>query len=289
MKKWGLFILLFQLSVSAQFRGVVLDSISKQPVSFANVWVENENKGATSEENGQFSIQTDEENKTLIISALGYETKKIKMAWATKVLLKPIAFQLNEVEIRTKKETKKLEIGNSKNRYCNQLSGGLPWMFAKYFPYEVKYKLTPFIQNAILFTDSEIKNATFKLRIFEKTSDGLPGADLLEEDIIVIVKKGHHKNTIDLSKYNLSLPTNGLFVAFEWMIIDANKYQFEYKENGTLKSFPTYAPSAVCNEVEVENSYDFRSGKWNKRQKFFINNKSKEVMLEPAINLTLTN
>jgi len=288
MKKWGLFILLLHLSVSAQFRGFILDSISKQPVSFANIWVENENKGATSEENGQFSIQTNEENKILIVSALGYETKKIKMAWATKVLLKPIALQLNEVEIRTKKETKKLEIGNSKNKNI-RWSTNLPWMLAKFFPFEEKYKPTPFIQNAILFTHSEIKNATFKLRIFEINQEGLPGADLLEEDVIVTVKKGRHKNTIDLSKYNLSLPTNGLFVVVEWMIIDANKYPFEYYLDGVKKHETSFAPSVICNENETNNTFGFKSGKWYKTNNHLFNKKSEENFIQPAINLTLTN
>jgi hypothetical protein len=39
------------------------------------IWVENENIGTTSEENGSFSIHVEDQNKVLIFSALGFEKK----------------------------------------------------------------------------------------------------------------------------------------------------------------------------------------------------------------------
>ena len=64
----------------------VVDEFNK-PISYVNIWVENENNSTTSEENGEFSINC-LPNKNLIFSALGYEKKTVKVADAEKVILK---------------------------------------------------------------------------------------------------------------------------------------------------------------------------------------------------------
>lgn len=61
---------------AAQIRGVVKDSLTGQPIPYANIWVENENVATTSEEDGTFSIVVTKD-KNLIFSALGYEKKKL--------------------------------------------------------------------------------------------------------------------------------------------------------------------------------------------------------------------
>ena len=69
-----LLLLLMSFYVSAQTKGVVVDESGK-PIPYVNIWVENENIGTTSEENGEFSINVSD-NKYLIFSAIGYETQR---------------------------------------------------------------------------------------------------------------------------------------------------------------------------------------------------------------------
>jgi hypothetical protein len=57
----------------SQIKGIVLDE-SINPFLML-IWVENENIGTTSEENGSFSIHVEDQNKVLIFSALGFEKK----------------------------------------------------------------------------------------------------------------------------------------------------------------------------------------------------------------------
>jgi len=71
-----LFFLFLSFSLSAQIKGVVKDSISGEPIPYVNIWVENETIGTTSELDGSFSLDLKEE-KILVFSALGFETKKI--------------------------------------------------------------------------------------------------------------------------------------------------------------------------------------------------------------------
>ncbi len=290
MKKFTLLLLCLCTCTYSQIKGIVLDE-SNKPIPYVNIWVENENIGTTSEENGSFSIHVQDQNKILIFSSLGFETKKVKISEAEKVVLKETAFQLDEVIISKSKNIVEIEIGGSKNINHTHLSGRVPWIYAKRFDYSNDYLKTPIIKNAIIFTTSQIKNATFKLRIFEVNKDGAPGLDLLDEDIIVTVKKGNRENKIDLTKFNLVIPQNGIFIAFEWMIIDSNKIDYGQKEKNSNKNreYITFAPSIVCNPVELENTFEYRGGKWFQRKKNIREGKYQNKVSEPAINLTLTN
>ncbi len=161
------------------------------------------------------------------------------------------------------------------------------------FKYEIDYINTPYIKDAIIYTSSEIKNACFKLRVYKVREDGLPGEDIIKEDILVFVEKGSKKNTISLSKYNLNIHKEGIFVAFEWMLIENNKIKLEYKNQDskkTIKEFD-YAPSLMFNYKDRELTVTYSNGKWNKRPKidFELNKSARGTVIEPAINLTLTN
>jgi hypothetical protein len=107
--------LIFILLIISQFtfsqiKGIVKDSISGEPIPYVNIWVENENIGTTSEEDGTFTINANEEKK-LVFSALGYEEKEIISKTKT-ILLKPKFFQLNEIVIQQPKLAEEIEIGN---------------------------------------------------------------------------------------------------------------------------------------------------------------------------------
>ena len=88
MKENRLLVLLLLISVTvmAQVKGIVVDEFNK-PISYVNIWVENENNSTTSEENGEFTINC-QPNKNLIFSALGYEKKTVIAAESEKVILK---------------------------------------------------------------------------------------------------------------------------------------------------------------------------------------------------------
>jgi hypothetical protein len=292
MKEKRYLVLLFLtcFSITAQIKGFVVDD-KNQPIPYVNIWVENENIGTTSEENGSFTIYVEDQNKVLILSALGFEIKKVKVSEAEKVVLKRIIFQLDEVVISKKSGAVEVEIGDSKNINLSYLSGAKPLIFAKRFNYSNDFSKTPFIKNTIIFTKNEIKNATFKLRIFGVDKEGGPGLDLLNEDIIVKVKKGKRENKIDLTTYNLLIPKNGIFIAFESMIIDSNKFELKYKESNSkkIKEQVAYAPNIVCNAVELENTFEYSGGKWIQRKKSVSEDIYKNKVIEPAINLTLTN
>ena len=292
MKNNILFIwfILISFSLSAQIKGVVVDESGK-PIPYVNIWVEGENIGTTSQEDGTFIIICNEE-KVLVFSAIGYENKKTALNNIKQIVLKSKTFSLNEVVITTLKNSKELEIGGAKKIHHTQLSGDKPWIYAKLFPFEAIYDETPFLKKIIFFSNSEKNNAKLKIRFFQ-LEDSIPTNDLMEEDIIVTVKKGMRKNVIDISKYKLRIPKNGVLVGLEWLIIPENFYEFKYTDGKTKKRIvtPNYAPSLVINYCDELNSFTYSSGMWRRARKYKLNNDKPwdNKTMTPAINLILTN
>lgn len=290
------FLVLFfiSFSLSAQIRGVVKDSISGEPIPYVNIWVENETVGTTSEIDGTFSLAIKEE-KVLVFSALGYESKK-GVSTNEVIFLKPIAYELNEVVVEQPRFKEEIEIGNFHKSAGYHISGDLEWSNAKYFKYELTYEETKFVKKIKITTRSKVNNAKFKIRIFSVNKEGYPDNDLLSEDIIVTVKKGKRKNVIDISNFKLVFPKEGLFIAYEVLKIESNKYIFEYTESESKKLIKKtyYAPDFESNIVDEQNTYHYRSGKWIKLQRWHNNEtglreRYNNKVFEPAINLILTN
>ena len=284
-------LMLISLSMSAQIKGVVKDSVTGKPIAYVNIWVENENIGSTSEENGTFSINTNEKTKKLIFLALGFEKKIIKASQANEVILKPEATEIEEIVISRRRETKLIEIGKTKNKTYQAFDNG-PRIDVKYFPYLPYYKKTKYIKQVSIYTDSHIENATFKIHFYNVDPNGFPGEEILNKDFIVSVKKGMKKTAFDISDFNLQLPKNGVFVGFEKLVIEKNKIETTITDFNTNKTRTqkTYFPFVLYNYVEKEFLYTFSGGKWNRQSKETNSKVSDKMMInEPAINLILTN
>ena len=278
------------ISISAQIKGIVKDSISGKPIPYANIWVENENIGASTEENGEFVIHTNS-NKNLVFSALGYQKKTLKASQAQVVNLASKSYQLDDVVILKKFESKIIEIGKSKNAIYQAFDNG-PRIDVKYFPYFIRYKKTKFIKQVTVETDSKIEAATVKIHFYSVDANGFPGEELLTKDFVVTVPNGVVKNIFNVSDYNLRIPKKGLFVGFEKLIIEKNKLETtvtNYNTNVTSTK-KSYSPLVLYNLEERDFLFTFSGGKWNKEIHYdSANVPIKRMVYEPAINLILTN
>lgn len=278
-------------SLSAQIKGVVKDSLSGKPIPYVNIWVQNENIGSTSEENGTFFINSIATGKKLIFSTLGFEKKIIKASEASVVNLKPMAYSLDEVVISKSIGTKSIEIGKTKNEIYQAFDNG-PKIDTKFFPYFPSYKKTKYIKQVSIYTDSRIEDAIIKIHFYETDSNGFPGEELLDKDFVVTIKKGTRTNRFDLMSLNLKFPKNGVFVGFEKLMIEKNKTEKTIIDlNTNIKQIQkTYFPFVLYNYVEREFLYTFSGGKWDIKTKKNNGDSSGKMMInEPAINLILTN
>jgi hypothetical protein len=130
-----------------QLKSVIIDSETKEKISYVNIWVENENSGATSNEKGEFELEVDSP-KIILFSAIGFETRKISSDSIKNILeLKPLITELNEVVIKYKKQTKKIVIGKFKKSKINNYfaCGKTPWISARYFKFQEGYNGTLFL------------------------------------------------------------------------------------------------------------------------------------------------
>lgn len=266
------FFLIVSQFVFSQIRGVVKDSISGEPIPFVNIWVENETIGTTSEADGTFFLEASKQ-KNIVISVLGYERKTLKGSEISEVFLKPTTYNLREVVILNKKQSKQIEIGDIKNAIFQSFDNG-PKIEAKFFPYQASYSKTKFIKEVTIFTDSRIDDATIKLHFYSVDENGFPGEELLTKDYIVTLKKGVIKHRFNISQFDLVFPEKGMFVAYEKLLIESNK-------TGTK-----YQPYVLYNYVERDFFYTYAYGKWSKQSS---ENSEKISVNEPSINLILSN
>ena len=283
--------LLLSVSLSAQIKGIVKDSLSGKPIPFVNIWVENENIGSTSEENGSFFINTIGNGKKLIFSTLGYEKKIIKASEASIVNLKVMAYSLNEVVISKSIGTKTVEIGKAKNEMYQAFDNG-PKIDTKFFPYLPSYKKTKYIKQVTIYTDSRIEDAIIKIHFYTVDSNGFPADELLDKDFVVTVKKGTRINRFYVKEFNLKFPKNGIFIGFEKLMIEKNKTEKTISDSNTklTQIQKTYYPFVLYNYVERDFLYTFSGGKWNRQTNQNDSSSAGKMMInEPVITLILSN
>lgn len=293
-----LFVIIFLLISNlcfSQLKSVIIDSETKEKISYVNIWVENENIGTTSNEKGEFELEIDG-TKVILFSAIGFETKKILSDSIKNILeLKPLVTELNEIVIKSKKRSQELIIGKFKKSKINIYfaCGTIPWISARYFKFQEEYSKTPFLKKIRLLTNSDVENAKFNIRIYDVNENGEPNNYINVKNIIGIAKKGRKITEIDISNLNIEFPKEGLFIAIEWLIIESNKHEYNYTMQDSRKRLRgiSYEPAigTVLAETD-ENGWIFIQGKW---RKIFKNSsgatkryKDKYNLL--AIELTLT-
>ena len=263
------FLFLGKIS-SCQIKSIIIDSVTRENIPYVNIWVENENIGTTSNEEGEFELNVTATNKIILFSAIGYESTKMKAGSIGKeVMLVPQIPVLKEVLIYSKKGTRELIIERFKKSESNHsfVGGVTPWILAKYFGYQDDYESTPYLKKINILTNSEIKNATFNIRLYSVGEDGNPGEYLYEKNIIGIAKKGKTITEVDLSTLNIRFPQNGFFIAYEWLIIESNRHEYSYTVHGSKEEFKgiRYEPAiASLKGNEDKNSWMFTKGNWKK-------------------------
>lgn len=298
-KSISYFLLFISFSVLAQVKGIVKDEVGN-PIPFVSIIVESETNGTSSEEDGSFSIVVDV-TKNLVFSAVGYETKMVKVMESKNVELQKKVFELSEVVINSAKKQKTTEIDNFG-------TGGIRYhsrqTTAKFFAYSEEAKNQPFLKEVTFYADSNIENAKINLRLLKVKPDGSPSEDILEENRIVAVKKGSKNTTVNMEEFNIEIPSNGIFVILEPLKINENRFHKKgekYKDiTGNTKRMDTYTYEPNFGFLpSEENTCWYFAGKWlqnglhkMKNPKSYENllmRKYHDKYLEIAMSITLTN
>lgn len=281
-------LFLFTISATAQIKGVVRDSITKEPIAYAALVYESTVIGTNANLNGEFELTKHESNIKIIVSCLGYKSKTLQLSNINEIYLSPKEEIIEEVVITNRKNTSEIIIGNYKNSKMGFANGGASQIWAKFIKSTDEIKKHSFIKTIQFTTNSRVKNAKLKLRFFYADNEGKPYNDLIFDEIIITVRKGTNINTISLEQYNIQIPEKGIFIGFENLIIEENKYEYTFTQEGKKGKFKGICYEPVIKGYEA-NEYNI----WNiKNDKSFLFNhkfKKDSKPIELGIKLTLTN
>ena len=263
-------ILFYFISVDlfSQTEGYIIDIKTNNPVPFANIWVENENIGTTSNNEGVFYFKDDQNNKFLIITSIGYEKHRVKVDSSTlKIFLVPVTYMIPEVLV-TPIKRKELKVNTyGKSQIQRFTAPSTPQIFARFFPFQNEYRNFRYIKAIRIETLSKTESI-INLRFFKVNQDGEPGNDLLNSNLIINVRKGKRSTLItNFKNTQIQFPIDGLFIAVEYIIVKENEYEYVYfdKESKKTNKVLGYMPMIGTIKTETSsNSWVFRNGKWEK-------------------------
>jgi len=282
-----LFFCLYFEILSAQdidISGFIKEKETEKAIPFATIEIFSKKLGVAANFQGKFLLKLSKsfENDTLTISSLGYEPKIIQVKWLlvnqsnVTIFLQPASYLLKEVEIVGVPKGK-YRLGNyeeTKKGYGGFLTVKKSQLAV--FMDSKKY-LNAKILNACFFISkkSGVPETPFRIRIYklDKTT-GNPGEDLLHENLIVRGK--HHGGwmTVDLSKYNLTTPVDGYFIAMEWI---NSGDQFYYKTYINIINKYVESYGQVCSSsrtIPFSNTWTYVLGTgWHKDTEFFHDKK----------------
>lgn len=205
--------------------GIIIDSKTKEKISFANIGIQLKDIGTISNEKGDFKIHipTENNNDTLSFSHLGFIKKQIPIKDLLKnkntIELSREIKTLNEIKINVSIKKKPIKIGtqsyssmvasyvrenNNKNNDIREL--------AKKIKTKKPIRINDININLFLVRIPDVK---FRVNFYSE-ANGLPGDKVNTEEIIINTTIKDGWNTIDVSDYNLVF-NKTFFVSLEYL------------------------------------------------------------------------
>jgi CarboxypepD_reg-like domain len=228
----------------------VVDSSTKQPIAFAVI--QTESKSFYSDSIGRFTVLANDLSNVIKISCLGYETKSFKIGQNCKerILLKPKIFNLPEVIVSSKPfKSKKIGLSRKSSISSAQLDGEI---IATFIPNDdqtykvIKKMILPFKHHK---REGDIRS-NFRVHVYSVGIDGSPQKELLESNVVFCPNKKKKKVELDISKYNIIIPKEGVFIGVEWIaeekaLTNREGYKFAndigvYIDSKSVESNPTW-------------------------------------------------
>lgn len=294
------FIMLFTLNdlYGQEIASIVVDEYN-EPIPYVNITIRNgeyNNYGWMTDDKGVFRISADVfgENDSLILSCIGFNKKEVAILELNInkeniIALQSKSYKLNEVVVSDSKLYKIVkEIGNHKNR----TDGG------NFFPLHAE--LSVFIKNSYnkkgYLKSIKIKlrkrELGLKTRLWKQTNDNSPmnmrmhvysasenekgpQDELLQESVIVPINTNKKWIIVDMEKYHIKFPKEGLFIGFRYL--PANNITIsDLVEGCPMDAYPTFRvqrgfvkEGEQCNTwqkyyKEIKTSYGrvFKPGQW---------------------------
>lgn len=206
----------------AECRGVLLDSLTKQPIEFANIGLVGKGLGTVSDENGAYrlSIPDSLQEEPVRISIIGYKAVVFKAKELDKhpvVMLAQNFTPLKEVAVSAKKarikiqgndtRTHRFQAGFNKNNLGAELAVKL----------HIKHPQTHLLKLMFNIAVNNLDTCPlFRINIYREDDKGFPGENMLTQNVIVMPKTRTGMVEVDLTPYAV-FTDRDVFIAIEWI------------------------------------------------------------------------
>jgi hypothetical protein len=235
MKCKIIFLVFFCSQLKAQIvNGIVLDSISKKPIELVNIFFTETFYGTFTNEQGKFELNNKENTSDLLITTIGYESKKVKFSDFNNqndsliiIYLKPGIEALDEIELTDKKlkysSTKTILSEREKEMFYSFQFGSENVTFIKNEFYK-KGKIETLYLDLLKVKDypNECKKCkvdyivSLNIKFYEyNKKNKLPGKELYHKNIIVEPENKTYKFKIDVDSLNIDFPKEGVCIGVE--------------------------------------------------------------------------
>jgi hypothetical protein len=296
-------------SFSQQNKSVILDSITKNPIPFARVYIPGNTAYQTSNSKGEIFLDSLwMQSDKLTVFCYGYN-KKLIVKPSKEILLSQKVKVLNEITIKAKKQRygfRKLgETNHPSHRKVNSdfgfniftaTNGDLK---SVWIPNEKSLKGYLEKVNVFILAMGQ-PTAYFRIHFYACSKFKIePGEELTTQNIIANGTNGNEWVTVDVSSMRIPLSENGIFVGIEWF---ENENITEYSDTLTFKV--NYMDSGMVTQKRVFNgngcvigreydtyrnnkhkNWDFKNGTW---RDIYISNESRFYKLDTLFKFSHT-
>jgi serine beta-lactamase-like protein LACTB len=252
-------------------QGKILNSLTKEPVQYANIGIKNANVGTISNQDGTFSLVVPEKwlKDTILFSSVGYTQKVIAVTYLLQrqvpvIYLNQKTTDLRPVTVSTKKEKiQTFQWGNA------VMQGGVLENDTLYAGRSLSLLIEPgesnnkkgatfpaYLENARLrILRNNLQSIKFRIRLHGVDAlTGAPGQEFLHESIVVESSMRNGWLQFDLSKQNIEV-TRPFFITFE-QILDVHDRTAIAND---YKAFVAKHPNRIKTDtVEIDGKKEVR-------------------------------
>ncbi|MDF7814569.1 carboxypeptidase-like regulatory domain-containing protein [Hymenobacter sp. YC55] len=222
--------------------GRIVDQKTKEPIPFASIGLKEEQTGALTNEYGFFQMAMPEKNAqdSLIVLALGYKRVAVLVKRGNANLADLIievpkrVIELANVTVKGGK-VKDLSLGSKAAAPGEGMIQGMPGSQYAFFVKNDKNKKLGNVRSVSFYIgENGFPREPFRVRLYKADGNyNSPNTDILTENVVVSAPKGGDWYTIDLTPYNIEAPTEGFFVAMEWIVSGDKFYTTNFMDTYT--------------------------------------------------------
>lgn len=257
---------LFSILSFSQTQIKVLDSENQKPIPYAKIILKDKDYYKNTEENGETNLEKNEEISE--IQSFGYENLIVKNT-QTSYFLQPKFINIQEVEIFKPKNTISITESKIKKEFPSHFfrTGISNWTILNFFEYKSNYPQKTFINKIKIHTAVKKNKKPAKINLVIYNNDnGKPGSEILQKYIVECMP-GNKITELNLQKFPILFPKEGIFIGFEAILNEENSYYedivyIDKDGKKEIKKMKVINPDVYSEKTDINTIWISTNGKW---------------------------